>query len=152
MPQRVQKEVQLKPCRVIAPAGARIRKKVRSPFSKKIRWCLFVLQEQNTGLHQIFYHKTIRINPFICISVQVSICISVCTSVNLYMYELLRIYCYSTKNFRNYAFVCLFKGIFVVKYKRLNCRISFQISGHTGYPANPSFQEAYNTSLNIVCK
>ncbi len=31
-------------------------------------------------------------------------------------FELLLIHCYSTKNLRNYAFVCFFQGIFVVKY------------------------------------
>ncbi len=36
------------------------------------------------------------------------------------MYESLLNYCYNTKKFRNYAFVCLFKEIFVVEYKRLN--------------------------------
>ncbi len=37
-------------------------------------------------------------------------------------------YCFCTKNLRNYAFVSLFSGIFVIKYKRFNCRI-IPISG-----------------------
>ncbi len=32
------------------------------------------------------------------------------------MYELLLTYCYSTKNFKNYAFVSLSEEIFAVKY------------------------------------
>ena len=48
------------------------------------------------------------------------------------MYELLLTYCYSTKNLRNYDFVCLFKVIFIVKYKRLNCRISGRIVSISG--------------------
>ncbi len=60
----------------------------------------------------------------------------VCPSVRpsiFNMYELLLTYYYGTKNLRNYAFSCLFKGIFIVKYKRLNCFISCP----TGYPALP---------------
>ncbi len=33
-------------------------------------------------------------------------------------------YCYCTKNLRKYTFVSLFKGLFVVEYKRLNCPLS----------------------------
>ncbi len=40
------------------------------------------------------------------------------------MYDLLPTYYYSTKNLRNFAFVCLFKGIFVVEYKRSGQMIS----------------------------
>ena len=54
--------------------------------------------------------------PYICLSVRPSIC---------NMYELLLTYCYNTKYLRNYSFVRLFKGIFFVKYKSLNYRISF---------------------------
>ena len=50
---------------------------------------------------------------------------SVCTN-------LLLTYCYSTKNLRNYDFVCLFKVIFLVRYKRLNCRISGRIVSISG--------------------
>ena len=35
-----------------------------------------------------------------------------------------------------YAFVCFFKGVFGVKYTRLDC----EISGTTGYPAIPYFK------------
>ena len=48
------------------------------------------------------------------------------------MYELLLTNCYSTKNLRNYAFACLFKMIYVVKYKRLDCRISDRIISTSG--------------------
>ena len=48
--------------------------------------------------------------PYLCLSVS--------------PYELLLTYCYTTKNLRNYAFVGLFKEIFVFKDKRLNCWIS----------------------------
>ncbi len=48
------------------------------------------------------------------------------------------------KNLRNYAFNCSFKGIYVVKCKRLNCRIQGRIIWifswilkSTGYPAQP---------------
>ena len=64
---------------------------------------------------------------------------SLCPSKRLYvcpsifnMYKLLLTYCYSTKNLRNLAFVCVFKGIFVVKYKWINCRITGGINLITG--------------------
>ncbi len=63
-------------------------------------------------------------------SVQTSICMPDCTYVNMYI--LLLNYCHRTKNVRNYAFVCLFKGIFVVRYKRLNSQISSQIISISG--------------------
>lgn len=46
---------------------------------------------------------------------------------SLYLWIFTNLLCYSTKNLRNYAFICLFKGIFVVKYKRLNGSISGRI-------------------------
>ena len=61
--------------------------------------------------------------PSKCPYVRLSIC-----NIN----DLLLSYCYINKNLRNLAFVFLFKGIFVVNYKILNCRISggmIQISG-----------------------
>ncbi len=47
------------------------------------------------------------------------------------MYELLLTYCNINKKLRNFV-VCLFKRIFVVKYKRLNCRISSRITSIFG--------------------
>ncbi len=41
-------------------------------------------------------------------------------------------YCLSTKNLRNYAFVCLFNEIFVVKYKKIDCRICGRIIYKSG--------------------
>ncbi len=49
--------------------------------------------------------------PYVYPSVRSSIC---------NMYELSLTYCHIAKNLGNYAFVCLFTGIFVVKYNRLN--------------------------------
>ena len=68
--------------------------------------------------------------PYICPSLRLSFC---------NMYELLLTYCYSTKNLRNHTFVCLFKRIFVVKYKRFNCRISGRIVSISGIRPNPSY-------------
>ncbi len=70
-----------------------------------------------TGYCDINLQYTIRVGPYVCMSVQTSIYMSVCKSVN--MYELLLIYCNTNKNLRNFAFVCMFKGIFVVKYKKI---------------------------------
>ncbi len=72
--------------------------------------------------HKSFNSITIRVGPYICISVQTSIVghpvrPSICN-----MYELVLTYCYSAKNLRNYSFICLFKKIFL-----LNCRISSRI-------------------------
>ncbi len=62
--------------------------------------------------------------PYECPSVRPSI---------FNMNELLQTYCYSTKNLRNYAFVCLFLGNRVDKYTGINARISRS----TGDPAKP---------------
>ena len=70
----------------------------------------------DTAEAKIFLYCNMSKRLYVCLSVRPSICI---------MYELLLIYCYSTKNLRNYAFVSLFIGIFVVKYKILNCRIYY---------------------------
>ena len=40
------------------------------------------------------------------------------------MYEIMKCYYPSTANLRNYAFVCLIKGVLNVEYRRLHCRIS----------------------------
>ena len=64
-------------------------------------------------------------------SVPIPVCLSISPSI-FYMYELLLTYCYCTKNLRNYALVCFFKGIFFVKNKRLNCWISGRIISISG--------------------
>ncbi len=70
--------------------------------------------------NKTFNYNSITVGPFVCMSVQTSIyyaCLSVSPSIcNIYV--LLLTYCYRTNNLRNYAFVSLFKGIFVVNYKR----------------------------------
>ena len=47
------------------------------------------------------------------------------------MHELLLTYCYSKKNFKNHAFVSLFKGIFVKKKIKLHDIWTYRISGTT---------------------
>ncbi len=47
-------------------------------------------------------------------------CPYVCPSI-CYMYELLLAYCYITKNLKLMRLSVCLKGIFVFKYKRLNC-------------------------------
>ena len=61
--------------------------------------------------------------PYVC----PSLCPSFCN-----MYDLLLIYCHSSKNLRNYASTCLFRATFIVTYRRLNCWISGQIISVSG--------------------
>ena len=71
--------------------------------------------------HKIFNYNTITVGIYVCKSVHLSICI-----LNVRQ-SVICLNCYNTKNLSNYAFVCLLKGIFVVKCKISNCRISGQI-------------------------
>ena len=88
---------------------------------------------------QLQYNKGWSVCPSKCPYLFMSVCPSIYN-----MYELLLTYCYRTKNLRNYAFVSLFKGIFVVKYKRLYCRIFGRIlkmvEYSASYPALPGIQ------------
>ncbi len=80
-----------------------------------------------------------RVGPYDRPNIHMYLCKSVCTTTSVNLYELLLTYC-QIKNLRNYALVWLFKGILVVKYKRLDWRISGRIilkSILTGSPAQP---------------